>query len=716
MRKSIILLAALLAAAGCERSEKPSPAPDGLVRISIDAVAAGIEGTRTGLDGLDVAWTSGDEVSVWDGSGNRYFTADGSGPVTTLSGDISSSASSFYALYPYDPDAVFTTTGAGVTVTAEVPTEQTATAGSFSDGNNISAAYSTLEGNFSFQNVLSVAKFTVSASELAGHGIMSVTLSSGNAIAGNAIVTISEEGSSAGAGSDTFKSIRLSSQDGTALTDGSYYITLLPNAGGQITLDFTAVDGYTASKTATLGKPFTAGTIKDLGTVKGLEWKAPMHVYTKVTTTPSDWSGQYLIVYEDGGKALDGSITEASAMNTKGNYKTVSISGSTISLSEAADNFHFTIAASGSAWTIKAVNGWYIGNTGTTNALTFSSSELTNTISVSGDGAVVQASGGNILRFNTSADMFRYYKSGQQAIELYRYSGTSSGSGDEEPPVEPGGGDTAGGYYELPVMNPKASGSYTVNADDPDQYYASHYFTMAGKTYHNYTVCFSADHHVPLWVAAPRHSIYSEKGTSRSDNYRADPQIPSSIQYSSTKTGGGCNKGHMLGSAERLCCSEANNQVFYYSNIAPQLSSGFNTGGGGWNTLEDFVDGFQCADTLYEVLGTYFEKYTDAYGFTVEPTTITFGGRSDVDMPTMFYYVLLRTKRGNSGIALKDCTADEIMCAAFVRAHSNSLKGQAVTSREMMSVADLEKVTGVNYFPNVPNAPKTSFKASDWGL
>jgi hypothetical protein len=33
-----------------------------------------------------------------------------------------------------------------------------------------------------------------------------------------------------------------------------------------------------------------------------------------------------------------------------------------------------------------------------------------------------------------------------------------------------------------------------------------------------------------------------------------------------------------------------------------------------------------------------------------------------------------------------------------------------------MSVADLEKITGVTYFPNVPNAPKTTFKASDWGL
>jgi len=272
------------------------------------------------------------------------------------------------------------------------------------------------------------------------------------------------------------------------------------------------------------------------------------------------------------------------------------------------------------------------------------------------------------------------------------------------------------GYYELPVMNISSSGSYKVNANNSNEYYATHSFKMNSKTYRNYTVCYSGEHHCAVWVAAPRHSVYSNEGTKRSNAYQKDPNIPSSIQYSSKSTGGGCNKGHMLGSAERLCCSDANVQVFYYTNIAPQLSSGFNTGGGGWNTLEDWVDTKQCADTLYEVVGCYFEKFTDGYGYTVSPKTITFGGRSDVDMPTMFYYVLLRTKKGSTGKSVAKCSADELMCAAFVRSHTNSLKGQSVSSKEMMSVSDLEKITGVTYFPNVPNAPKSSFKASDWGL
>ena len=39
-----------------------------------------------------------------------------------------------------------------------------------------------------------------------------------------------------------------------------------------------------------------------------------------------------------------------------------------------------------------------------------------------------------------------------------------------------------------------------------------------------------------------------------------------------------------------------------------------------------------------------------------------------------------------------------------------------ITSTEMMSVADLERITGFTYFVNVPNAPKSTAIASDWGL
>ncbi|MBP5484007.1 MAG: fimbrillin family protein [Bacteroidales bacterium] len=274
-------------------------------------------------------------------------------------------------------------------------------------------------------------------------------------------------------------------------------------------------------------------------------------------------------------------------------------------------------------------------------------------------------------------------------------------------------------WAELPVINFDTTDTYKIDTQNSNLYYAWHISPdiegPEGRLARNYTVCFSAQHHCPVWVAAPRHSMYVGN-SGRTEAYGPDPDIPADIQYNSKSTGGGCNKGHMLGSAERTCSKATNRQVFYYANIAPQLSSGFNTGGGGWNILEDYVDGQVCSDTLYVVIGCYFDEFTDGYGKTASPGTISFGGRDDVSIPTMFYYILLRTKNGSIGKSVKDCSASELKCAAFVRTHTNALKGQKVSANELMSVADLERITGFTYFPNVPNAPKTSFSASDWGL
>ncbi len=285
-------------------------------------------------------------------------------------------------------------------------------------------------------------------------------------------------------------------------------------------------------------------------------------------------------------------------------------------------------------------------------------------------------------------------------------------AGTEDPNPDPDPTPTEGRVYRTgwPELCVEES-------SNPDYYYAHHITdrTMKGNKARNYTVCFSAKHHCPVWVAAPRHDAY-EGSTNRTDAYAKDPQIPSEIQYHSKETGGGCNKGHMLGSAERTASNLTNKQAFYYTNIAPQYSSGYNTGGGGWNTLEDWVDKQVCADTTYLVIGTYFEKYTDGYGVSASPKTISFGGRNDVSCPTMFYIAILRTKRGNTGKSVIDCTQSELKCAAFVRTHSNEHKGQKVSSREMMSIADLEKLTGHQFFINVPNAPKESYTPSEWGL
>ena len=79
----------------------------------------------------------------------------------------------------------------------------------------------------------------------------------------------------------------------------------------------------------------------------------------------------------------------------------------------------------------------------------------------------------------------------------------------------------------------------------------------------------------------------------------------------------------------------------------------------------------------------------------------------------MFYYALLRTKKGSTGKRVQDCSASELQCAAFTICHTMA-KGHKPQAADMMSISDLEALTGFKYFENVPNAPKSTYSPSDW--
>ncbi len=148
--------------------------------------------------------------------------------------------------------------------------------------------------------------------------------------------------------------------------------------------------------------------------------------YQKVTSTPSDWSGTYLIVNEDESFVFNGSLTVLDAAN---NYKKVTITDSAIEATEEINGYAFTIAAVGDSGTIKSASGYYIGQTGDANGLKSSTTtSYSNKLTLNADGSVHIVSGNAYLRFNTTSgqDRFRYYKSStfsnQKAIQLYKLS------------------------------------------------------------------------------------------------------------------------------------------------------------------------------------------------------------------------------------------------------------------------------------------------------
>ena len=139
--------------------------------------------------------------------------------------------------------------------------------------------------------------------------------------------------------------------------------------------------------------------------------------YVKVTEEPDDWSGDYLIVYEDGAYALNGGTD---SFNYSNNYIDVEISNGEIASDEDTDAAKFTIAKINGGYSIVTQNGTYIGGTSGKNELATSSDAILNTISLE-DGSACIVSNNSYLRFNTSWPGFRYYKSlQQQPVQLYK--------------------------------------------------------------------------------------------------------------------------------------------------------------------------------------------------------------------------------------------------------------------------------------------------------
>ena len=153
--------------------------------------------------------------------------------------------------------------------------------------------------------------------------------------------------------------------------------------------------------------------------------------YIKVTENLADFSGEYLIVYEDGAVAFNGGLSTLDAVS---NTISVTINNSTIESNATTNAAKFTIAKENSGkYSIKSASGSYIGRTTDANELDESTSTVyTNTISITDGNADIIASGGAYLRYNNASNQyrFRYYQSSkytnQQPIALYKKTNSSA--------------------------------------------------------------------------------------------------------------------------------------------------------------------------------------------------------------------------------------------------------------------------------------------------
>ncbi|MBR7153876.1 MAG: hypothetical protein IKD12_01025 [Paludibacteraceae bacterium] len=202
-----------------------------------------------------------------------------------------------------------------------------------------------------------------------------------------------------------------SSKTAVATVDEFGVITLAGGTGtATITASFAGDATYQAGN-ATYAITVNAPAATPTGTT-----------YTKVTSTAEITDGEYLIVYE-GDATHDAMAFNGSLDNVDQALKAIAVTivGDEIAGNTDLDAATFTIDVA--AGTLQSASGYYIGRTVNSNGMEKSTTEAyVNTFAITDGAAVITGVGGCTLRYNYASDQlrFRYYKSGQQNIQLYK--------------------------------------------------------------------------------------------------------------------------------------------------------------------------------------------------------------------------------------------------------------------------------------------------------
>lgn len=138
--------------------------------------------------------------------------------------------------------------------------------------------------------------------------------------------------------------------------------------------------------------------------------------YVKVTSSLSDWSGQYLIVFEENSVAFDGSLTNLDA--TPNTFEVI-IQDDKILSSTEVDAKSFTIAVMEEGYSIQASSGKFIGRNANSNGIDSRDDAQLNTISWSGH-PVITAVGSKTLGFNNADGQKKFRYLGNSNINLYK--------------------------------------------------------------------------------------------------------------------------------------------------------------------------------------------------------------------------------------------------------------------------------------------------------
>lgn len=211
----------------------------------------------------------------------------------------------------------------------------------------------------------------------------------------------------------------------------------------------------------------------------------------------------------------------------------------------------------------------------------------------------------------------------------------------------------------------------------------------------SYSAYYDYDNFLSLWVAYPLCAGNIGTGE-RTEAFSLDPLVPREKQQynlSGYKEGnaGTFSRGHQIPSADRLGW-RTNIETFFGTNMTPQNT---NLNGGTWDALENRVRKWARSsetDTLYVVTGCSVAGSTKY---------VLDSDEKHIPVPTGYYKALLRLSK------------DGKWSATAFWFDNESKKGTTIDKSMAITVDDLEKKVGVDFFVNLPADTQKSVEAQN---
>jgi len=204
-----------------------------------------------------------------------------------------------------------------------------------------------------------------------------------------------------------------------------------------------------------------------------------------------------------------------------------------------------------------------------------------------------------------------------------------------------------------------------------------------------YVMSYNDKRKTPNWVAWQL--VSKDVGRVARASFEEDPDLPRGFQrvQFATYIGSGFDRGHMCPSKDRSASEKDNDAVFWMTNIVPQSPA---CNQNGWERLETY-----CRDLafkgkeLYIVCGPHGVGGIDDKG----KKKLTIGRAAPfVTVPASVWKVILVVDKGTNPNA-------HSRAIAVWMPNDNSVTDEWPKYR--VSIAEIEKKTGLNFFPLVPD-------------